>query len=64
MSVHKAPGAALCMAFISCQEAAGLVLTCAVICMADQNEMQTDFPAGSDLPFSCCLFWFGPSHHF
>lgn len=47
------------MAFISCQEATGLALMCVVICMSNQNEMQTNLPAGLNLPLSCYLFGFG-----
>jgi len=52
---------ALGMAFTACQEATGLVLICVVICMSNQNEMQTNFPAGLNLPLSCYLFGFGNS---
>lgn len=64
ISVHKAPGAELCMALIPCQEATGLVLMCVVICMSNQNEMQTNLPAGLNLPLSCYLFRFGNSTFF
>ncbi|XP_074748452.1 protein FAM117A isoform X4 [Strix uralensis] len=54
----------LCVALIPCQEATGPVLMCVVICMSNQNEMQTNLPAGLNLPLSCYLFGFGDNTFF
>lgn len=37
---------------------------CVVICMSNQNEMQTNFPAGLNLSLSCYLFGFGDDTFF
>lgn len=56
MSVHSTPGAELLVASLPCQEAMGLILMCMVICMPNQNEMQTDFSAGLNLPLMIAAF--------
>lgn len=56
MSVRNAPGAELLTALISCQEAIGLLLMCAAICMCNQTEMQTDLSAGFNLPLFLAAF--------
>lgn len=45
----------LCVAFLPCQEARGLVLLCVATGMSTQSQLQTNFPAGFNLPLGTSL---------